>query len=271
MKITPDTRIKLLLDADRDKVIDALVKLNSNFSKLRNPVMRNLLARRITIAQACKIAGCSIGDFFDSMRSIGFEVGGTGSKPLDAWGNTINFGRQTFVHELDVRPLIAQDHDPLKEILDLAKKVGIGERMKIINSFEPIPLIHLLSDQGFLHYTDIVDEETVLTWFEKTTPQMVAVSKVFPVSEDTQTAVFEKVKCRFLPDKVKYLDVRALEMPQPMLQILSTIDRLQADELLCVYHKKIPTLLLPELNKRGLIYLIHQKSNTEVDLLIYRL
>lgn len=271
MKINPDTRIKLLLDTDRDKVIDALVKLNSNFSKLRNPVMRNLLARRVTIAQACKIAGCSTSDFFDSMRPIGFEVDGTCSGTLDLPKNIIDFGRQTFVHELDVRPLIAQDHDPLKEILDLAKKIRIGERMKIINSFEPVPLIHLLSDQGFLYHTEIVDGQTVLTWFEKTIPQTVDFSKVFPVSEDTQTAVFEKVKCRFLPDKVKYLDVRALEMPQPMLQILSSIDGLHADELLFVYHKKVPALLLPELNKRGLIYLLNQKSGTEVDLLIYRL
>ncbi|WP_449436878.1 DUF1858 domain-containing protein [Pedobacter steynii] len=59
MNINLNTRIKALLDVDREKVIESLVKINSNFSKLRNPVLRNLLARRVTIAEACKMAKCN--------------------------------------------------------------------------------------------------------------------------------------------------------------------------------------------------------------------
>jgi hypothetical protein len=55
--ISASTRIIELLNYNKTEVITALVKLNKNFSKLKNPILRNLLARRITIADACMIAG----------------------------------------------------------------------------------------------------------------------------------------------------------------------------------------------------------------------
>ncbi|WP_316815732.1 DUF2249 domain-containing protein [Pedobacter nyackensis] len=270
MRIDLNTRIKVLLDADMKGVMDSLIKLNSNFSKLRNPVLRKLLASRITIAEACKIGGCSQQDFFNNMRAIGFVIDEDVAVSETANENAIDFIRQTIVYELDVRPFLSRNEDPLKEILRLAKKIGIGERMKIINSFEPVPLIHLLAEKGFLVFSETVSDKLVITWFEKTRSELCVTRSTEEVAAEVPSKLFDKVMSRFRQNKIKYLDVRELEMPQPMLRILSVIENLKTDELLYVYHKKLPVYLLPELKKKGLIYLLNPKENHEVDIIIYR-
>lgn len=270
MNINLNTRIKTLLDVDRDKVIDSLVKINSNFSKLRNPVLRNLLARRITIAEACKIAGCSPNIFLNSMKAIGFVIDESIKEPVSTKVNTIDFDLQTIVHELDVRPSLSKDHDPLKEILILAKRIGVGERMKIINSFEPVPLINLLAEKGFLYFTEVVSEKLIITWFEKTADKIELAALSAEPHDEVQQELFNKVLCRFPPNKIRYTDVRELKIPQPMIQILAQLENLNADELLYIYHKKVPVYLLSELKRKGLLFLLNRKSADELDMLIYR-
>lgn len=270
MKIDLNTRIKVLLDANMDGVIDSLIKLNSNFSKLRNPILRKLLASRITIAEACKIGGCSEQDFFSNMKALGFVVDQGIAVSETANENAIDFIRKAKVYELDVRLFLSRNEDPLKEILRLAKKLDIGERMKVINSFEPIPLIHLLAERGFLVFSETVSEKLVITWFEKKRNEPRVPQSIEEVTAEVPSKLFDKVISRFREDRIQYLDVRELEMPQPMLRILSVIENLKTDELLYVYHKKLPVYLLPELRKKGLIYLLNPKQNNEVDIIIYR-
>lgn len=270
MKINLNTRIKVLLDADMEQVMDSLIKLNSNFSKLRNPVLRNLLARRITITEACKIARCHPGDFLNSMKAIGFVIDEGIGEPVTTMPNAIDFNRQVIVHELDVRPSLSGDQDPLKEILTLAKRIDVGERMKIINSFEPVPLINLLTEKGFLYFTEVVSDKLIITWFEKTADKIALTGLPTEAHDEAQQGAFDKILSRFPADKIKYIDVRELKMPQPMVQILARIENLNAGELLYIYHKKVPVYLLSELNRKGLMFLLNRKSADELDMLIYR-
>ena len=269
MKINGHTRIKALLDQDQNRVMERLIKLNPNFSKLRNPILQNLLARRVTIADACKVAKCKMEDFLDSMQQIGFMVEKTVTKPPLAKANAIDFSRKAMVMELDARGYLEQKKDPLKEILGMANRAGIGERLKIINSFEPVPLISLLIDKGFLYQTEYIADNVVITWFEKKRPQAVTIPKLSDPSH-AEKRVFDLALQGFAQGKVKYIDVRELEMPQPMIQILAKIDTLNEDELLYVYHKKLPVYLIPELNKRGLKFVINHTSDNALDMLIYR-
>jgi len=174
--IDANTRVKVLLDTNQTQVIDALVKLNKNFSKLKSPILRNLIARRVTIAEACKIANCKIDDFLKSMEKIGFKASFGAEHILieDALLSqqqpnklTIDFSRQTKVTELDVRPYLENDTDPLNVILKSIKQLAEGDRLKLINNFEPTPLIALLDSQGYMHHVDSIAEDHVITWFEK--------------------------------------------------------------------------------------------------------
>ncbi|WP_285058703.1 DUF2249 domain-containing protein [Pedobacter ginsengisoli] len=271
MKINAHTRIKVLLDQDQVRVIDSLIKLKSNFSKLRNPILQNLLARRVTIADACKMGKCEIEDFLSSMQQIGFVIDEAISEPIIPKENPIDFNHQTTVLELDARTFLNQKKDPLREILQMANRAGIGERLKVINSFEPVPLISLLADKGFLHHTEVVEKDLVVTWFEKTNGDTVLAELPSEDYGANEQHAFDMVLQQFPHEKIKYIDVRHLEMPLPMMQILESANALNDGELLYVYHKKVPVYLLPELKKKDLIFLLNHKSATEVDMLIYGL
>ena len=152
----------------------------------------------------------------------------------------------------------------------MANQAGLGERLKIINSFEPVPLIGLLTDKGFLHHTEAIEEDLIVTWFEKTNGDTVMVELPPEDHGANEQHVFDMVLQQFPNEKVKYIDVRHLEMPLPMIRILESIDTLNDGELLYVYHKKVPVYLLPELNKKDLVFLLNHKSAIELDMLIYK-
>ena len=69
--------------------------------------------------------------------------------------------------------------------------------------------------------------------------------------------------------KTETVDVRAMEMPQPMITILAALDNLPMGNALLVFHKRIPVFLLPELVERNFEYRIKEISGTEVQLLIF--
>jgi uncharacterized protein (DUF2249 family) len=266
--INSKTRIKVLLEADQENVINILVKLNRNFSKLKNPILRNLFAKRVSISDACKIANCEISDFLGSMQQIGFVIDRT-TDNLPKNINKIDFSHAVTVKELDIRPFLEQNQDPLKIILAAVNALG-EERLKIINTFEPVPLIDLLSEKGFLYHTDFVSEGMVITWFEKKGIQHLPLGIPEQFDDPSGQAIFNKVLSGYLPHKIKFLDVQQLEMPQPMLLIIEAAKELAIDELLFVHHKKVPVFLLPQLEKEGLTYHFNQKSAIEIEMLIYR-
>src|SRR5690625_2303857 len=72
MYINKDTKISTLLKHHKDS-LEAIVQLSPAFNKLRNPVLRKLMAGRTSIAMASKIGGCTPDDFFEVLEKLGFE------------------------------------------------------------------------------------------------------------------------------------------------------------------------------------------------------
>jgi len=269
--INSKTKINQLLEVSQPLVIGALIKLNQNFSKLKNPVLRNLFARRVTIADACKISGCAIADFMESMKQIGFSVEGEEQSNTEQPPQPVSAIKEPNNYlELDVRPILAQDKDPLKEILACINKLDENQGLKLINTFEPMPLIYLLGNKGFTHRVEFVDDNTVITRFNKASgveKEIISLPADELTVDDEQ---FDSLLATIAPDKIKYLDVRQLEMPKPMLSILEETPHLAVGDALFVYHKKTPVFLLPELEKQGLKYLFKDISPGYVNMLIYK-
>ncbi len=265
--IDRNTSIHDLLKADQAAVITALVKLNKNFARLENPLLRKILAKRITIADACKIAGCSLHSFFETMRSIGFLL--KDEPPEDA-SRQASYARHdtTASIELDVRPILALDKDPLKQIMIKTMELKPGQTLKIINSFEPLPLINLLSKKGFDSHTEVMDKDTVYTYFYLAEPAIYAAEA--PLAEEhTDEESFSDLLKRF-EGKLDKVDVRALDMPQPMVTILDRLDVMAAGNALFVHHKKVPVYLLPQLEEKGFKYSIRKEDEHNILLLIYK-
>ncbi|HYK56545.1 MAG TPA: DUF2249 domain-containing protein [Flavisolibacter sp.] len=266
MTINANTKIAALLKQNA-KALDAIVSISPRFEKLRNPLLRKIMAGRTSLAAASKFGGCTIEDFYQKLEPLGFEIDRQTktieqAKPLPHFITSLT--KEQLV-DLDVRPVLAAGNDPLNIIMQKVKTIERGQVLRIINTFEPTPLIQMLEKKGFETYVDVINTDHIETYFHKT-----AQSKA-PTSAKPETAGsdWEQIEKRF-EEKMQKIDVRGLEMPKPMLTILEALDRLPHDAALYVYHKRIPVFLLPELAQKGFEYRIKEISDGEVRLLIFK-
>ena len=267
MIINANTKIAKILKQNPE-ALEAIIIINPKFEKLRNPLLRKLMAARTSIGMASKIGGFDIEKFFEKLAPLGFEIDrdfapeANKEKPkLPAFFNSI---KPEQIEDFDVRPIIDAGKDPLTSIVDKVKSIPKGGILKIINSFEPTPLISLLKKQGFESFVDPIDDQLVETYFYKSGDAQVEINKEENNSEGWDE-LFKKYE-----DKMQIVDVRELEMPQPMMTILAAIERIPDDTALFVYHKRIPVFLLPELRERKFDYRIKEEGPNQVRLLIFK-
>jgi uncharacterized protein (DUF2249 family) len=269
MLINKQTKISALLNHHPD-ALETIVKLSPDFRKLRNPVLRKLMAGRTSIAMAAKIGGCRPEDFFEKLKPLGFEINlqtteaeeSSGeSRPIPAFLTELKEGELV---PLDVRPMLEDGKDPLRLIQQQVKALKTGQVLKIINSFEPTPLLKLLEKQGFQSYVDHIDENWVETYFYKSAGASAPALEAVP----SAASDWEEIEKRF-EGKFIVIDVRHLEMPQPMMTILEALEKLPPGQALYVHHKRIPVFLLTELKERNFEYRIREISEAEVHLIIF--
>lgn len=246
--ITKDIKISRLLN-DYPEMIEVLVKLNPHFTKLRNKVLRNALAGRVTVEQAASVAGLPLGKFLAELNSAaGFNPESpspesadtedihTADKPL--YLEKLSTGK--FIH-FDVRPVIESAKDPLKQILAKVKELKQDEVLVIINSFEPLPLYSLLEKKGFSHWTQKEDTYFMVYFYRENLKAV--------VSETSSGSMAGFDESRY--ENIIEIDVHELQPPEPMLKILESLNRVDDKTLLLVHHHREPVLLYPKLDERG--------------------
>jgi uncharacterized protein (DUF2249 family) len=274
MKISAQTKIAQLIKTN-PACIDEIASINKHFEKLRNPLLRTLLASRVSISDAAKIGGCSVEDIFNKLSSLGFESDTVvlekpkseeNPKQIPEFMNSIQTEHTV---TLDVRESLAQGKDPFDQIMGSVNSLMPGQCLKIVNTFEPLPLINVLKKKGFEHYTLEKPAGEFHVYFNKM--DKVEIKETLHVSENSidNQDVFHSVMNQF-NGQLKTIDVRALEMPLPMITILNEIKKMEDNQALYVQHKKVPHFLLPELKDSGFSYLIKEDGEGDVKLLIYK-
>ncbi|MEO8854842.1 MAG: DUF2249 domain-containing protein [Ginsengibacter sp.] len=267
MIIDANTKISKILK-ENPGALEAIISITPKFEKLRNPLLRKLMAARTSIGMASNIAGISVEKFFEKLHPLGFEPDretrpeSNAERPkLPAFFNSL---KPEQIIDLDVRPIMDGGKDPLTLITQKIKSLPKNCALKIINSFEPTPLISLLKKQGFESFTDRIDDQIVETYFFKT-------GKTKPLESPSQNndEGWDELIKKF-EGRTESVDVRNLEMPQPMMKILSALEKLPPEYALFVYHKRIPVFLLPELKERKMDYRIKEIAPNEVRLLIFK-
>lgn len=279
MVINSDTKISQLLK-EQPRALEAISRLAKPLQKLRNPLLRKMMASRTTIRQAAGIGGCSVEAFFQALRPLGFETDDNLRENLKAhtpgpkpdWLKTLP-DRQ--IQTFDVRPMLAGGQDPLKEIMAAYKELSPATALLIINTFVPTPLLRLLENKGALTYSEQPEDRLTYSYFFKpssnaikATGQQVKVDPRDLISTVTQ-AQFQEELSRFNPANLQQADVRELEMPGPMQTILRYLEQLPEGHGLLVHHKRIPVYLLEDLQASGNFrVLILPVSDTQVKLLL---
>lgn len=168
---------------------------------------------------------------------------------------------------LDVRKTIQSGVDPFSEIMAAVQKLGSEDTLQIINIFEPIPLINKLKNEGFDSWTERPEEGVVHTFFKKQSDS--SESKELQTITKSDSESFQKKLASF-GEKISVIDVRHLEMPEPMVNILSELEKLAEDHVLVVEHKQIPQFLLPELKTRNYEIVSNEIDADHIQLLIYK-
>ena len=297
MEIHRDTRIAELISHD-ERSIETLVSVSSRFKKLRNPMIRKVMAGQVSIAMAARVGGVAEQAIFDALASIGFQCNSVGSPEGSGFTNKAapdlahdhvdseaagksekEFKFKTEFHsapgrivDLDVRPIMDRGEEPLSAILKAAETVGVDERLRIINSFAPEPLIGLLGKKGFEGYIYSAKDCFHACFIRRS---MQAVSKPDPISERqtdpnpmvTETGLHTTGGGR---RAVVRLDVRGMTPPGPMVKILKTLQSLSSTQQLYVFHERIPRFLFPQLAEQGYAYRTSEQGGTDVRLLIGR-
>lgn len=271
MKINSKTKISTIIKQNSE-AIEVIASINPHFNKLRNPILRAVLAPRVTIEDACRIGKCEVNEMLQKLFAIGFELDlqtFEGEEKNEVTDNKtiqeiIKFGK---VKSLDVRPILAGGEDPFLNIMEVLKDVPDGYALEVINSFEPTPLIKIMEKKGYQTYV-ISDGGLIKTYFAKImeTLEMIEDCKTdFMVSIDVFEQEREKVK-----GHCSELDVRDLEMPLPMMTILNEVEELVEGQSLLVHHKKVPQYLLPELVERQFKIWMTEIEKGYVKLLIHK-
>ena len=155
LTITPKTRIRELIDT-YPELEETLVKVAPAFSKLKNPVLRNTIARVTSISQAAMIGNVNVNDLVNQLRqSVGqeklFEESNLNNKTMNqtpSW-----FSEEKITKTLDARPMLEAGQHPINDVFEALGKLETGQILKLITGFIPAPLLDKVKDKGHHVYT----------------------------------------------------------------------------------------------------------------------
>ena len=142
---------------------------------------------------------------------------------------------------LDVREDIRRGQEPFARIMAAVKALAPEQALVLRAPFEPVPLLAALAKRGFAHWAEQSAQDDWTVWFyrEPSAPAEAVAGGQAAAAADGDMAV---------------LDVRGLEPPEPMVQILERLDTLRPGQRLVVLHERRPMLLYPQLDERGFLH-----------------
>lgn len=166
---------------------------------------------------------------------------------------------------LDVRPELRSGGEPLPRILQAMSQLQPGQSLRLLTTFEPIPLYAVLGWKGFCH---VACQHREGDWEIVFTPGDAAAGAAIRQSREPHHV--NATSATAWPAPKKSLDNRGLPPPEPMIRILETLEHLAAGEVLEAINEREPMLLYPELEARGAVIQVEKQTDGTFRLLIRR-
>jgi uncharacterized protein (DUF2249 family) len=237
--ITADTNLGGLLD-EHPELVEVLAGSHDGFARLRNRRLRQVVAPRVTVGEAARLAGVPVADLVTTLRrALGAHAEPVAGTPppattvADPGPRPAALDRLRAV-ELDVRDDLRRGEEPFARIMAAVKALAPGEVLAIRALFEPVPLYDVLGRRGLAHWTEQCAPQDWRVWFY---PETAAPAPSVAVAAN--------------PAGTAILDVRGLEPPLPMVRVLEGLDTLEPGDALTVLHERRPLFLYPQLDERG--------------------
>ncbi|HUF90990.1 MAG TPA: DUF2249 domain-containing protein [Candidatus Limnocylindria bacterium] len=261
--ISADTTIARLLD-EHPELLEFLATYDAHFEKLRNRLLRRVMASRVTVAEAARMARVDPGALVSALRRAAGEAApaeeATPAAPEAATVRTPKPAPLAAIPEarhvhVDVRPDIARGDEPFAAIMAAVKALAPGQALVLHAPFEPVPLYGVLARRGLAHWTDRPADDHWAVWFFRDGHAVPAGAAAPPAAAVARTVT---------------IDVRDLEPPQPMVLVLERLDTLADDEQLEVIHSRRPLFLYPQLDERGFAHVTDEPEPGMVRIVIRR-
>ena len=142
--------------------------------------------------------------------------------------------------DVDVRPILRGGGEPFGEIMAAVNALEPGQGLRLLATFKPVPLFHVLGSKGFTHEAREIGEGD---WEVLFSPSDVAPEENAPAPQPADASAW--------PAPARAMDNRDLDPPEPMVRILAATEQMQAGDVLEALLCREPMFLLPELAKRG--------------------
>ncbi len=150
---------------------------------------------------------------------------------------------------LDIRETIRAGQQPCSSIMSAAANLRTGESLRLLAPFEPRPLFGVLGQQGFAHRVrPLGDGDWEVLFFRDAAGAAQAVA-----AAASEAADHSGCQCGSDTPAVRELDVRGLEPPQPMVQILEALAALPTGDTLRAQTDRRPMHLYPMLEARNFL------------------
>lgn len=151
-------------------------------------------------------------------------------------------------HELDVRPILRAGGEPFTVIMNAVKELAPGQALRLLATFEPVPLYAVLGKRGFDHAArDIGGGD----WEVLFTPGTAAATAAGSQRGQTAQPTAKSVASPGWPAPSRHLDNRDLDPPEPLVRTLAAVEEMGPGEVLSVLLCREPVFLLPKLGERG--------------------
>ena len=147
MEIDPGTKVFDLLRT-YPFLEEDLILIHPGFKRLKNPVLRNTVARFVSLRQAAFVAGLDVEDLVSYLRRrVGQspleEIDGSGGgEAAPAW-----LSKEPAII-LDVQRLLKKSQNPHEALTRALEKVEAGEVVLLRSPFLPRPLMEMMEKEG---------------------------------------------------------------------------------------------------------------------------
>lgn len=266
-EIEPSWRISELLNR-YPELLDVLISLSPAFSRLRNPVLRRVQSRLVTVEQAARIAGLEPAGLVRSLNAaIGLDTGAPVSNA--AAGTTEEqtaappwLASAEIVATVDVRPMLERGEEPFNAIMAAVREVPERRAFRLLSSFEPVPLYDVLAKQGFEHWAcQLAHDDWKIVFFRSGAPVKRA-ARSQPRPQSDRPLPWDS------PTGSVTIDVSELVPPEPMIRILQALEELPVGGSLLVHHVRRPMHLYPRLDEMGYRHETREPVPGQVQVLI---
>ena len=240
-------RISSIIAHDQ-RLVDVLAAASPMFERLRNPALRRVMARLVTVEQAARIAGLDPADLLErlndasgsaAIRPTGVPFMEPAEQGSVAPPAHLARTRPECFRDVDVRDELRAGGEPFTRIMAARRAMQPGDVLRVRAIFEPAPLYPVMTKQGLAHWTERLADDDWRVWFYDAPAQAASVAHAGEAAVHGHAIV---------------LDVRDLEPPEPMVRTLAALETLPVGESLLQINARVPQFLLPQLAQRGFAY-----------------